>query len=190
MFSKFYWLDLYDKTCVGLANLQWSIKNNRNANWISLYFVMAIGSACTINTWVLRSCPTLMKEQCKSIVVLDMQIFRLHRTSFQWHKSIAWDSYACNDVCSFLNWIHRSSQLCSPLSVEVLMNFEDIVQSLSNTRLLWCLFFDPHQTTLWSSIDVQWREVNQITPANLKVGWSKMVCFLHGTPRYDWTMVH
>ena len=33
-------------------------------------------------------------------------------------------------VCWFLSWMHRSSQLCSLLSVEYLSKFEDVVQSL------------------------------------------------------------
>ena len=46
------------------------------------------------------------------------------------------------------------SLLCSLLSVEYLINFEDIVQSLLKNMSLWCLFFDPHQTTHQSNIGV------------------------------------
>ena len=43
----------------------------------------------TSRIWILRNCPTSMKEQCKSTTRLTMQFFQWHRTSFQWRKSIA-----------------------------------------------------------------------------------------------------
>lgn len=52
----------------------------------------------TIIIWVLGNRRVSIKAQCKSsTVVVDLQTFQWRRTSFQWWRSIAQNSYACND---------------------------------------------------------------------------------------------
>lgn len=48
----------------------------------------------TTSIQVLYNHPTSMTGQRKSTILLDLQIFQIHRTSFQWRKSIAYNSYA------------------------------------------------------------------------------------------------
>ena len=60
--------------------------------------------------------------------------------------------------CWFLNWVHRSSRLCSLLNVECLLKSEDILQSLLNHVSLWCLLFDTHQTTYQSNLGIWLRK--------------------------------
>ena len=69
-------------------------------------------------------------------------------------------------VCWFLNWIHRSSQLCAPLSVEWFIN--PMIQS--NKHVSWrCLFFDPHVTTHQSICRCLIKKSHQVIPAFLIV---------------------
>jgi hypothetical protein len=70
------------------------------------------------------------------------------------------------DVCWFLDYIERPSLLCSSLRVKLLVEFEDVVQSLLGMCLLWCLFFDTHVTTHQSEyIGCLLQKSNQVTPA-------------------------
>ena len=68
-------------------------------------------------------------------------------------------------VCWFLDSMNRSFRLCSLLSVEYLLIFEDIVQSLLNTCLLWCWLFHPHRTMHQSNPGIQLRSNNRFIPA-------------------------
>ena len=70
----------------------------------------------------------------------------------EWHPSVwvmLWWWLEVH-VCWFLDWIlHRSSQLCSPLSVpKDLINFEDVVQSLSNMCFYGVCCVKTHLTAL------------------------------------------
>ena len=61
----------------------------------------------------------------------------------------------------YFRWLHGSFELCSLSSVEKLLTFEDVVQSLFTHVSLWCLFFDPCLTTRQSNKGVQLRKVNE-----------------------------
>ena len=57
MFSNFYWLDPHNETCVGLANLLYSINKNRT----SPYLVEVIGNACLlILSWIIEVLPIVL----------------------------------------------------------------------------------------------------------------------------------
>ena len=53
MFSKFYQLDVHNKTCVASANLiRWNIHKNWKGDWTFLDLNMVIGSACFVDFWI------------------------------------------------------------------------------------------------------------------------------------------
>ena len=49
MFNNFYRLDLHNKACVSLANVQGSVSITLIASWTYLDFVMVRGSACSLS---------------------------------------------------------------------------------------------------------------------------------------------
>ena len=53
---------------------------------------------------------------CVALVSIGVK----HLGKSDWKSGLCWFGYGCRKCmfCSFLNWIHRSSQLCSLLSVE------------------------------------------------------------------------
>ena len=80
-----------------------------------------------------------------------------HHQNLDWKSGLRWHSYGhwkCMFVESFINWMHRSLQLCSLLSVEYLINPKDIVQSLLNMCLYGVCFLIPtksHTNQIWVS---------------------------------------
>ena len=55
-------------------------------------------------------------------------------------------------VCLFRNWIHGSSQLCSLLSMELVMKiWRHSLVSFKHVSL-WCLFFDPRQPNIGAQL--------------------------------------
>ena len=76
--------------------------------------------------------------------------------------SINHESYWGLDSSSFfvliteraLSWIHRSFQLCSLLSMEWLMKFEDAIQYFFKYMFVRCLLLNIHLATHQSSIGV------------------------------------
>ena len=80
--------------------------------------------------------------------------------------------------CGFLDWIHKSSQLCSLLSVEQLLRFEDVVQWVLNFTMLalWS-----HRPTHQSNIGVRIRKRATWDPSTLhafEASQSKRLWFL------------
>lgn len=74
----------------------------------------------TTSIRVLRSHPKSIKNNTNhSIIVLDLQILQLHRTSFQWCKSSTQGIYPCRAKtyffthCSTLRLPHRIANLCA-----------------------------------------------------------------------------
>ena len=51
----------------------------------------------TTNKRILDNRHALVRVVCRPITMIDLQIFQWHVTIFRWRKTIAQDSYACND---------------------------------------------------------------------------------------------
>lgn len=66
------------------------------------------------------------------------------------------------------NWIHRSSQICSKLSVARLIIFEDTIQNLLSMLLYGVYFFDPQLTTHQAKYNDPIKKSNRTTPAYLR----------------------
>ena len=46
-----------------------------------------------------------IKKQCKLTTMIGLQILQLHKTNFEWYRSVAQDSYAYDE--SYINCIHN-----------------------------------------------------------------------------------
>lgn len=74
-------------------------------------------------------------------------------------------------VFLFLNWIHRSSQLGSLLSLEAV---EDVARPLFIHVPAQCLFFDPNLSTHQSYLGVRLWKVTELHPHTLRVSTHKI----------------
>lgn len=73
-FDTYIWM-VYDKACY----------LERTPNELEMGYVgeTRLDYEITFNIWILDNCLALVKEPCKSIVLVDLHIFRWWKTSFQ-----------------------------------------------------------------------------------------------------------
>ena len=85
------------------------------------------------------------------------QVMKKHEQDLDWKSNLPWYWLCLSEVhgCWFINYIHRSSQLCSLLVWSCKIKIEDTVQISFKHVSLWWLFFDPHQSTHKSNIGVR-----------------------------------
>ena len=84
-------------------------------------------------------------------------------------------------VYEFLNWMYRSFQLCSPLSVEELTLFEDIVQPLLNMCLsdvCSLILTEPHTN---QNLGIRFKKSSHLTPIYLNI-YRRWTVQRHQTP--------